>query len=193
MTEAAAPRGSSPLQRGVLRRRLGRRRALAGAAVLLLLAAVLGRTFVVPPSDAPRPTDLVAVLGGVDSPSRTERAREVLAEHPGAVLLVVVGQLRYCPDRPPGASELLCVLPPDPSTTQGEARMVADIATERGMTSVTVVTTADQVVRARLRFSRCWPGELVMVQAPTSTWRVLRQVPYQSAAMVKALVLEPGC
>ena len=188
MTDGAAP--AAPPRRPPLR--AGRRR-LALVGVLLLVVAGLGRTFVVPPSDAPRATDLVVVLGGVDSPSRTQRAGQVLAEHPGAVLMVVVGQLKYCPERPPGAAELVCVLPPDPSTTQGEARMVADFARERGMRSVTVVTTADQVVRARLRFSRCWPGELVMVQAPTSWWRVVSQVPYQSAAMVKALVLEPEC
>ena len=166
---------------------------LVAAALGLLAAAALGRVFVVPPADAPRPTDLIVVLGGQGTSSRTERAAEVSAAHPGATVVFVVGELKYCPDAPPGAAEVVCTLPPPPGTTRGEARFAARYAREHGMDSITVVTTPDQLVRARFRFSRCWDGELVSVQAPLPLWQVVAQVPYQSAATVKALVLEPGC
>ena len=166
---------------------------MVAGALLALGAAVLGRVFVVPPSDDPRPTDLIMVLGGLDTPSRTERAAEVSAAHPGATVVYVVGEMKYCPDRPAGAAEVVCTLPPPPGTTQGEARFAAAYARDHGMDSITVVTTADQVLRARFRFTRCWDGDLVSVQAPTSLGEVLSQLPYQTAATVKALVVEPGC
>ena len=189
---APATSPSRSRHRGAVRRGPGR--WWAGAAVVVLLgAAVLLRAFVVPPSDAPRTTDLVMVLGGVDTSSRTERANEISAAHPGATVVFVIGEMKYCPDSPPGAAEVVCTFPPPPGTTRGEARFAAEYAREHDMDSITVVTTADQLLRARFRFSRCWDGDLVSVQAPASRWEVLAQVPYQTAATIKALVLEPGC
>ena len=191
MPGPSAPPARAPRHRASARR--ARRRWVVAAALLALGAAVLGRVFVIPPSDEPRPTDLIVVLGGLGTTSRTERAAEVSSAHPGATVLYVVGQLEYCPDRPAGAVEVVCTLPPPPGTTRGEARFATAYARDHGMSSITVVTTADQVLRARFRFARCWDGDLVSVQAPASWWDVLSQLPYQSAAMVKALVVEPGC
>jgi uncharacterized SAM-binding protein YcdF (DUF218 family) len=161
-------------------------------AVVVLATAVLVRLFVVPPADGPRAADLVVVIGGLETRARQHRAEQLVAEHPGAVVLVSVAQFRYCPDVPPGAAGLECYHP-QPFTTRGEARGAADFARAHDLRSMVVVTTADQVVRARLRFSRCWSGPLAVVQAPAPLLGVLAHVPYQSAAMVKALVLERGC
>lgn len=169
-----------------------RRPHLPLAAAGLLLVALLAAVFVVPPESSSRPTDLVVVLGGLDTESRLARADRVVAEHPGAVVLVYVAELRYCPEPTPGAADLVCLVP-EPATTRGEAQMAAAFATENGLSSMTVVATADQLVRARLRFARCWDDELVMARAPTSLWRVVGNVPYQAAAMAKALVLERPC
>lgn len=173
---------------------VGRRRTRLplAAAGLLLLVAVLAAVFVVPPESPSRPTDLVVVLGGLDTGSRLARADQVVAEHPGAVVLVYVAELRYCPEPPPQAADLVCLVP-EPATTRGEAQMAAAFAAENGLSTMTVVTTADQLVRARLRFARCWDGGLLSARAPTSVRDVVANVPYQVAAMGKALVLERPC
>lgn len=158
--------------------------------VLLMLALLV--VFVVPPPVAPRHSDLVVVLGGLDTPSRDDTWKKFSARYPGATAMAFVAELRYCPDPPPGATDLVCVRP-DPPTTRGEAQMAAELARARGLDSMAVVTTPDQTLRAQLRFSRCWDGDLLMVQAPAPWQRVVGNVPYQVAAMAKALVVEPAC
>ena len=63
---------------------------------------------------------------------------------------------------------------------------IVSLVAEEASTRRVVVVTADQVLRARLRFERCFAGEVVVVAAPTSRWDVLARVPYQAAATLKA-------
>lgn len=180
------------------RRVLGwpRRHRLLTSLVLIIIVAIGAldvRLFVVPPADKATRTDAVVVLGGDTFMTRLHAAFELVAHHPGAVLVVSTPGENPCPDDvPPGATSIICFRP-EPSTTQGEAREAAKLAAQYGWTSMTVVTTADQVWRARLRFSRCWSGDLRVVQAPTSAWVRVHSVPYEMAATVKAEVLQRGC
>jgi hypothetical protein len=54
---------------------------------------------------------------------------------------------------------------PDPYSTQGEARWIADEAARRGWDSVVVVTSTYHVRRARMIVERCYRGELAVVGA----------------------------
>ncbi len=54
---------------------------------------------------------------------------------------------------------------PDPYSTQGEARWIADEAELRGWDSVVVVTSTYHVRRARMIVERCYEGELAVVGA----------------------------
>jgi uncharacterized SAM-binding protein YcdF (DUF218 family) len=176
--------------------RTGRHRWLVAAAVTvvyLVVAVVEVRLFIVPRSDHPGPTDAVVVLGGSTYDIRLRAANRLIAEHPGAAEVVSTPNGLPCPSyHAPQASVLICFRPA-PSTTQGEARAVAKLAAQYSWKSITVMTTADQVWRARLRFSRCWSGDLRVVQAPTTIMTRLLSAPYETAATIKAEIFQRGC
>lgn len=161
-------------------------------AIVVLVGALDIRLFVVPVSDAAGPTDAVVVLGGSTYQIRLDAAVRLVERFPGTPLVISTPGDTRCPRHIRGVSQVICFRP-DPSTTQGEARASASLAAANGWTSMTVVTTADQVWRARLRFSRCWAGDLHVVQAPTSMWIRLYSLPYEMAATVKAEVFQRSC
>lgn len=172
-----------------------RRHRLVTSLVALVLLAVIAadvRLFMVPASDQPARTDVIVVLGGKTYQDRITAGDALAARYPGAVLLVSTPASHVCPPQPADVTRQLCFVP-DPSTTQGEARATARMARTFGWRSITVVTTADQVWRARLRFGRCWAGPLRIVQAPTSIATRLLTVPYEMAATVKAETWQRGC
>jgi hypothetical protein len=55
---------------------------------------------------------------------------------------------------------------PSPATTQGEAEFVRRLARQHRWESLALVAVAAQATRARLRVSRCFPGQTYMVTAP---------------------------
>ncbi len=165
---------------------------IVAALVILAAAVVEVRLYVVPASDGARPADAVVVLGGVEYQARLRTADAMLAKYPGSVVVVSIPGGISCPPQPAGASAILC-FSPNPSTTQGEARTAAKLAAKYGWKTMEVVTTADQVWRARLRFSRCWSGDLTVVRSNSSIGSRLRAVPYETAATVKAETLQRGC
>jgi uncharacterized SAM-binding protein YcdF (DUF218 family) len=171
-----------------------RRRLLNSAVALLVVVAAIVeiRLYVVPASQGAGPADAVVVLGGQAYQARLRTADAMLQKYPGSVVVVSIPGGITCPPQPPGASAILC-FSPHPSTTQGEARMAAKLAAQYGWKSMEVVTTADQVWRARLRFSRCWSGDLTLVRSDSSIYSRMRAVPYETAATVKAETLQRTC
>ena len=165
---------------------------LAVAVVIVVAAVIEVRLYVVPASDGAGPADAVVVLGGQEYKARLATADVMLAKFPGSVVVVSIPGGIQCPPQPPGASAILC-FSPDPSTTQGEARMAAKLAAKYGWKTMEVVTTADQVWRAKLRFSRCWAGDLTVVRSNSSIYSRMRAVPYETAATIKAETLQRGC
>lgn len=198
MLGATTTPSTPPGRPGFLRGRVGpsvRRHRVASTVVALLILAVAAldvRLFVVPISDHPAPTDAIVVLGGSTFSDRLDAALELARRYPGAALVASTPNGTPCPDDVVATSAVFC-FDPDPSTTQGEARAAAALAQEHGWTSMTVVTTADHIWRARLRFSRCYTGNLRMVQAPTSWWVRAHSVPYEMGATIKALVFQRNC
>jgi uncharacterized SAM-binding protein YcdF (DUF218 family) len=175
--------------------RPSRRWRLARSVITLLLVVAVVvemRLYVVPHSDPRGPSDAVVVLGGHTYDARLHSADALVRKYPGAVLVVSTPGARPCPAKPTGATQIICFRP-DPSTTQGEAEEAAKLAKQYGWKSMTIVTTGDQIWRARLRFSRCWSGTLRMVRAPSSLSLRLETVPYETAATVKAEVLQRSC
>jgi uncharacterized SAM-binding protein YcdF (DUF218 family) len=171
------------------------RHRIVAVAVALVLAAIAVfeiRFYVVPTSDRRGPTNAVVVLGGGTYADRLQAAGTLLRDYPGAVEVVSTPGRLSCPSPYAGAASIICFRP-DPATTQGEARATAALAAQYGWKHITVVTTADQVWRARLRFSRCWSGDLSVVRAPTSIVTRLFSAPYETAATIKAEVLQRSC
>lgn len=166
--------------------------AIAVAVVFVAIAVFEVRLYVVPTSNRRGPTDAVVVLGGGTFIDRLRSAGALLREYPGAVEVVSTPGRQGCPYPYPGASDIICFRP-EPATTQGEARATAALAAKYGWKHITIVTTADQVWRARLRFSRCWSGDLSVVRAPTSIVSRLFSTPYETAATIKAEAFQRGC
>lgn len=190
------------------RRRVVRGLLVASAVVVLVGAALTDRWFVRPDLDDPGPpgsADAIFVLGGggdrvpygVDL-ARTGVATEVVFASP-----FVDGQgpngsgvwaARPCNTPPrrgiPDGVTFECV-EPDPATTRGEARLLADLADERGWETVVVVVSTDQVTRARRLIGRCWDGELRVTAVDHDQAWPIRAV-YEWGAGMKATLLR-GC
>lgn len=162
--------------------------------VVLLLVAVLVveyRLFVSPPTDTPTRADAVVVLGGPGD--RMGRGWDLAGDDGLAPAIVVFledpGLCEPLDDDP----EEIC-LTPEPATTRGEARMVAELARDRGWDHLVVVTAASPSVRARIRLERCFDGRLDMVTVREDDLAMqVYRVGYENAAMIKALVFQRGC
>lgn len=162
--------------------------------VVLAIVAVDVRLFVVPTSDKPAHTDAIVVLGGPTFTDRLHAAIQLAERYPRTPLVVSTPGDVPCPDADdvPATTPVICFRP-NPSSTQGEAEAATRLAARHGWTSISVVTTADQVWRARLRFARCFAGGLRVIQAPTSPWTRLGSVPYEMGATIKAEVFQRDC
>ena len=172
--------------------RVLRRSVLIALLGLLVIADLV--VFVWPPSDAPARTDLVVVLGPWQQLSRPETGAALVRRYPGARLLISVYDPRECPrlQQMTGDPQADCFVP-YPFSTRGEARAAAAYAREHHLRSMTVVTTADQLVRGGVRFRRCFDGLIRLVDAGSSLRFRLTRLVYQNAATVKALTWERGC
>ena len=63
-----------------------------------------------------------------------------------------------------------------------------------GWRRIIVVAQTTQATRARLRISRCYPGQVLEVAiAPQGIGEWLYQLAYEWGALFKALVLQRGC
>ncbi|HEV7623375.1 MAG TPA: ElyC/SanA/YdcF family protein [Amnibacterium sp.] len=193
------PSSGAPRQASKVRRRIRRIRriglvALASGVVYVLV----GLPVFVFPATGPVPAhvDVAFVLGpatqarlGVaERLRRTGVATDVLVSTPGSDPTNGVPALAACNATP----HLLCAAP-RPTTTRGEARLLAREAAAHHWTSAVVITMPAHISRARLLMGRCFSGTLSMAssgEGPTYGWAY--QYLYQTAGTVKALLL-PGC
>ena len=136
-------------------------------------------------------SDAVVALAGKGN--RRPLALSLVERHLAPVLVVADGDRRSDrhPLNPPWGVEVVRFVP-DPFTTRGEARFVAELARERGWGRVIVVAGRAQVGRARLRFRRCWPNGEVCVVAPPDRVGVF-DVLYEIGATMKAFIYQRGC
>lgn len=190
--------------------RVGHRwpRIVLACAVLLVVVwlAVCHAVLDDPRVDPPRASDAVLVLGPPD-PTRLEKAMELVTERHIADTLVIsapdplprespqlsayANARKFC--EPRKDIDVIC-FKPNPSTTQGEAMELRELARERGWHTVTAVTFEQHVPRARLILQRCFHGDLRMsaVDYRLSGWALVWQYVHQSAGFLKAWVT-PGC
>jgi uncharacterized SAM-binding protein YcdF (DUF218 family) len=174
------------------------RRLLRTLVVLLALAVPFGlvtaRLFVWPQlPELPLRADAIVELAG---PGDRDGAALALArEHRAPVLIqsTVVEEAGTTRCLPPAPDVTIMCFHPDPGTTRGEARYIGALAVQRHWKSVVLVTSRDHAWRARLRVSRCFPGEVYvsMTSLPPVAW--LWQIPYQWGATAKALLFQTNC
>ena len=136
--------------------------------------------------------DAIVALDG-DRPRRLRKAVELAASGASASLVIVRGEA-VAPELFSARSlpfEVVSVVP-EPSTTRGEARVVAHLAEERGWRRILVVTSAYHVPRARLIFARALTCELELVSAGCRKRRVPLDISWELAKSVLALTLRRG-
>jgi len=163
---------------------------VAGVAVALVLALTT-RLFVWPDTDRPARADAIVLFAG--GGDRKATALRLARAGYAPVLVVSTGvPLRYHCIAPVPGVETIC-FHPDPSTTQGEARYLAQIAEERHWHRIIVIVSTPQATRARLRVERCYHDQYLVVTAHVTPWRWALDVVYEWGALGKALLLQRGC
>ena len=90
--------------------------------------------------------------------------------------------------------EIVC-LTPNPDTTRGEAQAIGTLATERGWTSLIMVTSTYHLERAGLLLKRCYEGEVIPVEAPPdlSPWSWGSRIIHEWAGTAQAQLLDRNC
>jgi uncharacterized SAM-binding protein YcdF (DUF218 family) len=176
-----------------------RRRWRAAAAALIIVVALLciatGPLFIWPPGQGmPARVDAIVVLGGQGN--RLGKGLELARQGRAPVLVISRGLPHPVPGSVCGLrSRTLTVIcfSPRPRTTQGEAEFVSRLANRYHWRSVVLVVTPDQVIRARIRFERCYAGQVYAVTTPLPVLEWPYQIAYQWAAMFKEEVLQRSC
>jgi hypothetical protein len=173
-----------------------RARLVAALGVLLVLA-IVGLTFplfVFPDLNVPEKSDAILVLGGNGAGPFDEGVALARAHDAPTLVLSLLPQYscgRSLPEYP--SVHLLCFRA-DPLSTQGEGRAIAHLAAVHHWNRVIVVMPTTQATRARLRIGRCYPGQVLEVGVqPPGFWAWVRGIAYEWPALIKALVLQPGC
>jgi hypothetical protein len=183
-------------------RRWPRRAAIAFVTLTLVIGIVGGRLYSFPRvdkvDDGTR-VDAILALGG-----RTETATYAVSLAEKGVTSVVLISDPY-PQEPafqqvhdlcaghPTTYRLIC-FDPDPRTTRGEARELGRLAAENGWDRVAVVAARYHISRSRTIVERCYPGTLLMVEAPMKIVPVNWGYQYvrQTLGYLK-VVLQKGC
>src|SRR5450756_1638735 len=171
--------------------------------VLAVLAAIFSiatdRLFVDPHNDPVKPSNAVVVIAG--GPLRLKKGLELVREGIAPLLLVSNphGAWAYqweAPDICNGKKrpfQVIC-FHPHPESTQGEARAVARIASERHLRSVIVVTSDFHVTRARLEMRRCFHGKLAVIGTPLNNATKLPQlIAMEWLKLANAEIFDRGC
>jgi hypothetical protein len=187
------------MNRGVRRglRRRGVQRAVTVVGALLLGWLVVCLLVVVHPTvNQPTRADAVMVLG--PPTDRLGTARDLLAHGMATNLVISLNspkqrQANALCESPPAGITVTC-FQPSPPTTQGEARQLGRLASQRGWKTVIVVTSKYHVSRARLLMDRCVDGrvEVVAAQEDISPLEWAYQFAYQTGGYLKA-ALDRDC
>lgn len=164
--------------------------------VLAVFGAATARLFIWPDLEPiPRRVDAIIELAGSANDRRDRLALDLARDHRAGFLVQSTTRTEAGTSTclPPVAGVTILCFHADPASTRGEAQYIAAAAARYGWRSVILVTTPDQAWRARLRTTRCFPGDVYSATAPLPPPSWLRQVPYQWAATVKALTFERSC
>ena len=139
-----------------------------------MLGAATAYLFVWPDEDrVPQDADAVVVLSG-GREHRLAEGRRLVEAGVADTLAISDGAAKGWAEANALCEEDAVCFVPDPYSTQGEARWIAEEAERRGWDSVVVVTSTYHVRRARTIVERCYHGDLAVVGAePPLTNRLI--------------------
>jgi uncharacterized SAM-binding protein YcdF (DUF218 family) len=161
------------------------------------VAAFAGATaylFVWPDEDGvPASADAVVVLSGGQG-DRLPEGRRLVRAGTARTLVISDGRAegwdeanRLC-----ASGEAVCFRP-DPYSTQGEARWIADQARRRGWNSLIVVTSSYHVRRARVIVERCFKGRLAVVGSDAAATNRIVGIAWEWPKSLYYLLWNRGC
>lgn len=161
---------------------------------MVAFAAATAYLFVWPETDTPpADADAVVVLSGGRG-HRLAEGRKLIAEGVSDTLVISDGldpgwveAARLC------ETERAICFTPDPYSTQGEARWIAQEAKQRGWDSVVVVTSTYHVRRTRMIVERCFDGDLAVVGAHPPLGNQVIGVAWEWPKSAYYLALNRGC
>jgi hypothetical protein len=171
---------------------------LRGLAAVLISAAVLFAAslplYVFPPQSAPRPADVVFVIGPPEQ-WRVGWARQLIAKGQAKALMISAIDPAKDPNCKKKTSYPVLCRRVAPFTTRGEARWLKFEMELHGWNRALIITTTPHVVRARLIMDRCVPHGVQVVGRSTglSFGRWVAQYRYQTGAFLKALFITNTC
>ena len=155
---------------------------------MVTLATVSVFLFITYADDPAARADAVIVLAG--NKQRLPVALELMRRHVAPTLVVSDGLDPLNPRAKqvcttPQAFPVLCPKP-DPFSTRGEARLIAELAAEHGWSSIVVVSSRFHLFRARLLIERCYQGRLALVGAPIESWRLPIVIAFEWGKLARA-------
>ncbi|WP_186304565.1 YdcF family protein [Kocuria palustris] len=191
-----------------------RRLAAIGGVVAALFAIwlIVCTTVLLDPevTEDPHPADAVFILGPSDQ-TRVDHARDLMDQGLAPTVVYATPQGDFGDGSEATTDEIhkpqcemrdydyeVICFEPDPSTTQGEAIKMRDLAAERGWDDIIVITMRPHVPRAQLIVERCYDGatQWSPIDYVDSYWQhpwmTFKAYVYQSAGFLKAWVT-PGC
>lgn len=171
------------------------RRGLVAVLVCLgMLFAASLPLYVFPPQSAPKPADVVFVIGP-PAQWRVNWARELVDNGQAKALMIST----FDPAKDPNCRKklnypVLCETVA-PFTTQGEARWLKFEMGTRGWSRAIVITATPHIVRTRLIMDRCVPHGVQVVGRRTGLTfeRWVAQYTYQTGAFLKAIFVTNTC
>jgi uncharacterized SAM-binding protein YcdF (DUF218 family) len=164
--------------------------------VAALGAFLTYRWFFAPPSKWPKKVDGVVVLAGgfgerLDAALKDEGAADVLIVNEGIVWTAPESESvhQLCATGSPDF-EVVC-LRSLPDSTRGEAITMSQIAEDRGMKTIAIVTTDHHVSRSLRWFHRCFDGEVIPVSASGPTSQA--DIEHEWLGVLEQLTFERSC
>ena len=154
-----------------------------------LVAAIV--LFVVHHDDPPARADAVVVLQG--SKTRLPLGYQLMQDGYAPLLIVSRGSklgIEHSLCDGETRFEVVCF---SAKSTRGEARQVSQIARERKLESLDVVTSEFHVFRARRIFEHCFDGDLHMVGAPQKWWLTPKYMVSETVKLGYQVVFARGC
>jgi uncharacterized SAM-binding protein YcdF (DUF218 family) len=156
------------------------------------------RLFIAPPAHVASRVDAVVMFVGGRG-ERLATAEALMDDGAATVLVIPNGEVdgweagnRAC--REERAYTVLCPFP-DPDTTRGEARLIANLARKEGWDELALVTSTYHLTRATLLLDRCFDGRIVAIEAPTdlnpASWAA--RIGHEWVGWGTASVLQRSC
>ena len=153
--------------------------------------------FLLREDDPLRQADAVVVLAG--GRSRLPEALALVRDGAAPVLVVSedpsgkdAARDSVCAGGKVEGAKLVCRAA-NPFSTRGEARLVAQLAEERGWNRIAIVTSRYHLFRAERLFERCTDAQLVMHGVEESAGRNIVAVPLEWVKLGLAETFRRGC